>query len=180
MGTFGACRWPILLGLCPVIFLTVGTHEPFERLVKAVDEWVQNHKDKKTVFGQITRHGHRPAHFQFTDRLTPAEYQTYFEAADLIISHAGMGTILTALSKGKPIVVMPRRGHLSETRNDHQYTTVKHLGERPGIYVAKDETEFTMVLSQALTNMEDKTRACVPDVAPAAFTSALRTFIAQS
>ncbi|MEO0566842.1 MAG: glycosyltransferase [Pseudomonadota bacterium] len=163
-----------------MIFLTVGTHEPFERLVKAVDTWVGANPDQARFFGQITEHGYRPEHFPFIDRLSPTEYQTRFDEADLIISHAGMGTILTALSKGKPVVILPRRGHLSETRNDHQYTTVKHLGHRQGVYVAQDETELGAVLSNALSNMTDETHARVSDVAPVSFTNALRTFITQT
>lgn len=160
-----------------MIFLTVGTHEPFERLIKAVDTWVGAHKPSKPFFGQTSGKGYQPENFDFIDRLSPAEYLEHFDKADLIISHAGMGTILTALNKAKPIVVMPRRGHLSETRNDHQYTTVKHLGDRPGVYVAQDETVFDDVLTRALSNIEDTAQSCVPDVAPTAFTNALRTFI---
>lgn len=162
-----------------MIFLTVGTHEPFERLVKAVDAWVGAHPGQGRFFGQITDHGYRPENFPFTDRLSPTEYQTHFDQAELIISHAGMGTILTALSKGKPVVVLPRRGHLSETRNDHQYTTVKHLGQRPGVYVAQDETRLGAVLSNALSNMADERRPRISDVAPVSFTNALRAFITQ-
>lgn len=163
-----------------MIFVTVGTHEPFERLLRAVDEWLATHEAPIPFFGQTSGKGYQPTRFEFVDRLSPTEYQAQFNSADLIISHAGMGTILTALNMGKPIIIMPRRGHLSETRNDHQYTTVKHLGDRPGVYVAKDETEFGAVLSRALANIEDTAGPAVPDVAPVAFTNALRTFITQT
>jgi hypothetical protein len=44
-----------------------------------------------------------------------------------------MGTIISALGQGKPILVMPRRARLGEQRNDHQFATVQRLCTRPGI-----------------------------------------------
>jgi UDP-N-acetylglucosamine transferase subunit ALG13 len=84
--------------------------------------------------------------------LSPDEFDAEFERARLIVSHAGMGTILTALSRSKSIVVMPRRGHLGETRNDHQYATVLHLPKSPGLWVAHDETELAPILEEALAS----------------------------
>ena len=41
-------------------------------------------------------------------------------ALQVVIAHDEMGSIITALEMGKPIVVMPRRAELGEHRNDHQ------------------------------------------------------------
>ena len=82
--------------------------------------------------------------------LAPADYDEHFRRADLIISHAGMGSIITALGMRKPIVILPRRGHLQETRNDHQFATVQHFGDRPGIFVAQDELKLPEVLNRVL------------------------------
>lgn len=123
-----------------MIFLTIGTHEPFDRLVRCVDEWCGQRGGDVQVFGQITdRADYAPQHFPSVPSLTPEAYGAQFEAADFIVSHAGMGSIITALSKQKPIVVLPRRGHLRETRNDHQFATVQHFKEWPGIFAAEDE-----------------------------------------
>jgi UDP-N-acetylglucosamine transferase subunit ALG13 len=69
--------------------------------------------------------------------------------AELIVAHAGMGTIITALELGKPILVMPRREYLHETRNDHQVATVNQFARREGIIVAMDEKELFSKLDQA-------------------------------
>jgi UDP-N-acetylglucosamine transferase subunit ALG13 len=53
-----------------------------------------------------------------------------------------MGTILTALELGKPILVVPRLGDLNETRNDHQVATAKRLAEDDLILAAYSEAEF--------------------------------------
>lgn len=149
MGASGNTGWAAIQGQGALIFLTVGTHEPFDRLVRCVDEWCETRAIGASVFGQITdRAEYRPKHFETVPSLTPTEYGERFAAADYIISHAGMGSIITALSKQKPIVILPRRGHLRETRNDHQFATIQRFRSWPGIYAATDETELFQVLNR--------------------------------
>lgn len=166
-----------------MIFLTVGTHEPFDRLVQAVDEWCAATPDHPKVFGQITARADQtrlPKNFEFLERLTPVEFGERFDSADLIVSHAGMGTIISALQAGKPVVVMPRRGHLGETRNDHQYATANKLAGRPGIHVAEDETRLASTINTALSQMSDANAPQISEFADTGFTSSLRKFIFAS
>jgi UDP-N-acetylglucosamine transferase subunit ALG13 len=132
-----------LSGVCVLIFLTVGFQMPFDRLVRAVDEWCSE-RGRNDVFGQIADPGpggYRPQHFEWLSFLEPDQIRTRFEEADLVVAHAGMGSIISALTMAKPILVMPRRAAFSETRNDHQVATAEHLGMRPGIQVALTEAE---------------------------------------
>ena len=57
-----------------------------------------------------------------------------------------MGTILTALELGKPLLVMPRRAALGEHRNDHQLATVRRFAELGSVEVALDESELALKL----------------------------------
>ncbi|MFK7751192.1 MAG: glycosyltransferase [Sedimentitalea sp.] len=163
-----------------MIFLTVGTHEPFDRLVQAMDNWCGTVSDHPDVFGQITtptETAYRPKNFEWTDRLTPTEFSKRFSQAALIVSHAGMGTIISALQVGKPVVVMPRRGHLGETRNDHQFATANQLANRAGICVAEDETQLATCINQARARVSDANAPQISEFADPLFTSALRDFI---
>lgn len=166
-----------------MIFLTIGTHEPFDRLVRTVDAWCEAAGAGTRVFGQITDLGHglyRPQNFEWVARLAPQDYDRRIAAADLIVSHAGMGSILTALHHGKPIVVMPRRGHLRETRNDHQFTTVRMLRGRPGLYVADDETQLGQVLDLAVADLSAPGKSsAIPALADSRFTDALHAFLTE-
>ncbi len=128
-----------------MIFLTIGTHEPFDRLVEAVDSWAGTRR--ADVFAQGSGR-YRPRHFALVERLDPQSYREKVAAADFLVAHAGMGSIITALDCGKPIVVMPRRGHLGETRNDHQWATARQLAHVPGILVAEDETALPAALDR--------------------------------
>lgn len=133
-----------------MIFLTVGSHEPFDRLVAAVDRWCGRAPGAQ-VFAQITeRAEYQPKHLEWVAQLDQAAYRRKCLEATCLISHAGMGSIITALELGKPIVVMPRRGHLQETRNDHQWSTVREFRGKPGIFVADDETTLDAEIQKAL------------------------------
>jgi UDP-N-acetylglucosamine transferase subunit ALG13 len=130
-----------------VIFLTVGTHEPFDRLVRAVDEWAAARGFGHRVFGQITKNAtYLPTAFEWVANLDPDEFNDRCRTAGVIVSHAGMGTIINVLSIGKPMVVLPRRGHLGETRNDHQHATVQRLQGRPGLFVAFSDEDLRQLL----------------------------------
>jgi UDP-N-acetylglucosamine transferase subunit ALG13 len=126
-----------------VIFLTVGTQLPFDRLVAAVDAWAWA-RGRDDVFGQISDPGpagYRPKHFDWVADLDPIAFEARFRAASHIVAHAGMGTIIGALGQGKPLLIVPRRAHLGEQRNDHQFATARRFGTRPGILVAFEAEE---------------------------------------
>ena len=94
--------------------------------------------------------------------------------ASLVVAHAGMGSIFTALTLGKPIVILPRRGDLKETRNNHQVATARWLSKRPGVFVANNESELVACIQQGLAHAG---ASCASPDAPAAFIEALKKFI---
>ena len=135
-----------------MIFYTLGTQLAFHRMTAAVDDWCAA-RGRGDVFGQISDpgpDGYRPRHFDWTERVAPAEFDERYRDADFIIAHAGMGSIITAQDMNKLIVVMPRRARLNEHRNDHQYETVRHLMGRPGLLVAMSDDELPDVLDEAV------------------------------
>jgi UDP-N-acetylglucosamine transferase subunit ALG13 len=133
-----------------VIFVTVGSSMAFDRLVRAVDEWAGLH-GRTDVFAQIGQSDYQPKHIKVAQFMDPPEFRELVRSANLIVAHAGMGSIITALELGKPIVVMPRREHLGETRSDHQVATARHFERQPNIIVAYDETELPAKIDRAET-----------------------------
>jgi UDP-N-acetylglucosamine transferase subunit ALG13 len=74
------------------------------------------------------------------------EFDEKFGEADVVVAHAGIGTILKAQQHRKPLVLFPRRAAFGEHRNDHQLATCAQLRDRPGVYVADDEAELKRLL----------------------------------
>jgi UDP-N-acetylglucosamine transferase subunit ALG13 len=69
-------------------------------------------------------------------------------AADAIVAHAGMGTIISALEFGKPLLVMPRLASLGEHRNDHQLATAERFGAEGRVRVAADDATLAAGLDE--------------------------------
>jgi UDP-N-acetylglucosamine transferase subunit ALG13 len=132
-----------------VIFVTVGAQMPFDRLVHAVDGWARAHACKD-VFAQIGPGARPPQYIRSEPFLAPDRFRQVVEEAELVIAHAGMGTILTALVLQKPVLVMPRREQLLETRNDHQVATAERLARMGYVTAARDERELVARLETSL------------------------------
>lgn len=128
-----------------MIFLTVGTQLPFERLVLAVDAWAANHPEIE-FFAQVGPTTNPPRHMAWSDFVPPARANELMQRASLIVSHAGMGSVMTALRLQRPILILPRKAALGEHRNDHQLATARWLATRPGISVAWEADEIAAQL----------------------------------
>jgi len=122
------------------IFVTVGTQLPFDRLIAAIDSWAAEHDAE--IFAQTGGSSFRPRHIAWKDFIDSAEAGVRIRTADLVVAHAGMGTILTRCETGLPMIVMPRRASLGEHRNDHQLATAGRLSHLPGLWVVADEAEL--------------------------------------
>ena len=109
-----------------MIFATLGTHhQPFDRFVRvalaiAADEPL------------VIQHGHTgraPAgpSVQWHRWLRPEDMAALMRAADVVITHAGVATIVAAVRAGHRPIVVPRRHHLGEHVDDHQLQIVSAL-----------------------------------------------------
>ena len=91
------------------------------------------------------------AGFEHMPVLSAEEIRRKFDEATLVVAHAGTGTIIECMLRGKPVIVMPRSASLHETRNDHQFATARRFQARGGVFVAWDETELPTLLDRAST-----------------------------
>lgn len=123
--------------------MTVGAQMPFDRLVEWVDDWARE-QGRRDVRAQIGPSRLAPQCIEVLPFMDPPTFRRTLAQADAVVAHAGMGTILTALELGKPILVVPRLGSRGETRNDHQVSTARRL-EREGLVLAAyDEPQFRL------------------------------------
>lgn len=129
-----------------MIFVTVGSQLPFDRLITTVDEWSQQHPEFD-ILAQIGLSHYQPKAMRFKKTMTPNDYHEAIQSSDLIIAHAGMGTIISALELGKPLLLMPRLAEQGEHRNDHQIATIKQMTKKfPHIVAAYNKSELLQKL----------------------------------
>ena len=105
-----------------MIFVTVGTHhDGFSRMLDAVE--ALGERDLVVQYGN----GRPPANARVAEPFMPfPEMTRYFDEADQVVTHAGVGSILLAIRHGHEPIVIPRLHRLGEHVDDHQV----HLSRR--------------------------------------------------
>lgn len=156
-----------------MIFVTVGSMFPFNRIIEVMDGWAQRHPEEK-VFAQIGNGSYLPAHMQYERMVSPGIFRKLNEEADIIVAHAGMGSVITASELGKPIVLLPRLAALKEHTTDHQLHTARWLKGRSGIYVAEENGDLDAQIDAARLA---KSYERLTKFAPKAFTDQIRLLL---
>lgn len=127
-----------------MIFVTIGTQIPFDRFIRIVDDLAG--MTNETFVVQALNGDYTPKNFEVLNFIAPDEFNRIVEEARLIISHAGIGSILSALDYEKPIIIFPRLASLKEHRNDHQMATAMVVNEKGYAYVAYDKKQLKDLL----------------------------------
>ncbi|MDE6098351.1 MAG: glycosyl transferase family 28 [Muribaculaceae bacterium] len=127
-----------------MIFITVGTQEPFDRFLRIIDEIVPELHEEVVV--QAFGDRYTPVNFKVREFIEPDEFDEIFRRARLIVSHAGMGTIISAMQCDKAVIVFPRMASLGEHRNDHQMATARQMEKMNYVYVAYTGDELRKLM----------------------------------
>jgi beta-1,4-N-acetylglucosaminyltransferase len=108
-----------------VIFVTLGTQAyQFDRLLRGLD----GVGDEELVV-QGGASTHRPAGAAWFDYLEYPELVEYLRRARAVVSHAGVGSVITAVAQGKRPLVVPRLHRYGEAVDDHQLPFARRLAE---------------------------------------------------
>ena len=136
-----------------MIFATVGTQLPFDRLIRALDTWaaVNSHVE---IFAQIGRGEYEPENLSWTRDMHPMDFRSRVADCDVIVAHAGMGSIISGIELGKRVIVMPRLARLGEHRNEHQLATVARLEHLNGFEVVHDADTLSKSLDCQNVNFD--------------------------
>jgi UDP-N-acetylglucosamine transferase subunit ALG13 len=120
-----------------VIFATVGsTAIRFDRFIDALED-LPDGGDLLVQHGPMRAPsgvGRAVPYMQFPDVIES------MEAADVVISHAGAGSILCALRVGHTPIVVPRLKRFEETVDDHQVEFARALAAQ-GKVIAVEQLE---------------------------------------
>lgn len=119
-----------------MIFVTLGTHyHPFPRALDVVAPLAVD-------ADIIVQHGHTPPRpslvgWQWMEFLPYERIADLMREAEVVVAHAGVGSLFTALGVGKRPVVLPRLRRLGEHVDDHQLMIGKKLAEDDTILLYK-------------------------------------------
>lgn len=162
-----------------MIFVTIGSMFPFDRLIRAMDVWAEARPGAE-ILAQIGAGAYVPTHMRHVRKLDQSDFSHAVARADLVVAHAGMGSVITASQYGKPIVMMPRRQHWGEHTTDHQIATANWLRGKPGVYIADEDVDLSLRIAEAIEAGPPAVPVFPPE-APPEFIARLRSCIfAQS
>ena len=114
-----------------MIFVTVGTHEqPFNRLIKKVDDLVADGSIKDEVIMQTGFSTYKPEHCKWQKMMSYDEMQQNLKDARIVITHGGPSSFIEALQFEKIPIVVPRQEKFHEHVNNHQVEFTKLIVKR--------------------------------------------------
>ena len=123
-----------------MIFVTVGNDfRSFDRLLKRMDEIAPVLPEEVIIQRGYSKF--RPVNARSFDFVSMEKAIEYIKESRLVVSHAGIGTIMLCKEYGIPMIILPRRKRFQEHINDHQIEIAGALEERKdeNIYVVYDE-----------------------------------------
>jgi len=132
-----------------MIFASVGSMLPFDRLIKAVDEWAAANPAQE-VYVQIGHGEYEPKHAPFVRMMPHTEYRQRLEDCDLFVAHVGMGSILQSLEVKKQLLMLPRLASLREHTTDHQLHTAARFRDTEGLLIVDDTDALKAAMSRLL------------------------------
>ncbi len=144
-----------------MIFVTVGTDtHDFSRLVKQADELASIVDDQVVIqIGQSTYEPLNAKWFRFTDAET---IENHYRTADVIVTHAGAGSIINALKNGKTPIVVPRLKSFGEHVNDHQLDLARTLSTHGKVVMLTDVSELQAAVERLGTGAEAASHSLSP------------------
>lgn len=134
-----------------MIFVTVGNHfQGFERLLRKVDEIAPRVPHEIVVQRGYSKYV--PQNTKSFDFVPARTAMDYIRKSELVVSHAGMGTIILCKEYGTPLLIFPRREKFREHFNDHQMEIAQVLEKRgdKNIYIAYEENQLEEKILEGL------------------------------
>lgn len=136
------------------LLVSVGsdTH-PFDRIVHAVDAWLDHHASD---VGAVLQHGTSapPKHPDRWKRASPyldfRELQGYLARSDVVVTQGGPTGIEEARRLGRQPIVMPRTPERGEHVDGHQVAFCRHLAATGAILLAESPDQLWTLLDGAL------------------------------
>lgn len=105
------------------VLITIGSmvEKKFTRLFKIIDELCdEGVLDGKQVTAQVGFDSYQSTRFKCFDMIPDEDFKQLIDECDLIISHAGTGTVTSGIKKGKKVIIFPRMVRYDEHYDDHQ------------------------------------------------------------
>ena len=132
-----------------MILVTLGTQDKsLSRLLKDIDRQIDlgNIKDKVVVQAGYTKY--QSDNMQLFDLISRDEFNKLINECDLLITHGGVGSILTGLKNNKKVIACPRLSKYKEHLNDHQIEIIDKFSQEGYLIAYNDGADLGKILKK--------------------------------
>lgn len=137
-----------------MILVLLGTqNNSFHRLLEEVQKNIENKKIKEEVIVQKGYTKFESKDMKMYTEIPIDELNNLIDKADLIITHGGVGSIISSIKKDKKVIAVPRLEKYKEHVNDHQKDIVETFNQA-GYIIGIESVEQ---LGEALDKVESFT-----------------------
>lgn len=139
-----------------MILVLLGTqNNSFHRLLEEIEKNIENGNITEEVVVQAGYTKFEPStkkqKIEIFNTVPKEDLDKLIEKANIVISHGGVGSMITANQKGKKVIAVPRYKMYHEHVNDHQLKTIEMFGKRNYVIATKNVQD----LEQALKDVKD-------------------------
>lgn len=131
-----------------MIFVIVGSQKfPFERLIREMDRIAGAGLLPEDVVAQIGVSSYEPQHMKWYRFMDKEDFDRHIDQCNLLVTHAGEGSIMTGLLKKKRVIAVPRYERLGEHVSDHQLEIARALEKQNCIINVEDTSKLEYILT---------------------------------
>ncbi|MDQ1123234.1 glycosyltransferase [Microbacterium trichothecenolyticum] len=125
-------------------FVTLGTIKPYEfaELVKVVEKSLP---DDAEIVWQLGATTYQPTRGTVFTQMSGSEFDAAVRKADVVITHAGVGTLIALVESGADVIAVPRRKFRHEHVDDHQLQIAEEFASR-GLIRVREADELSTLL----------------------------------
>ena len=140
-----------------MIFVTLGTQDKtFKRLLDAINEEIKKGTIKEKVVVQAGFTKYDSPNMEVFDLLDKDDFDKYIKECDLLITHGGVGSILTGLKNNKKVIAAPRLAKYNEHMNDHQKEIIERFTEAGYILAYNEGDDLGKIIKKVKTFKPNK------------------------
>ena len=122
----------------------------FHRLLEEIDRLIKCGKIHEKVIVQSGYTKYSSSNMEIFSLIPQEELEKYQKEADLIITHWGVGSIITSLRLGKKVIAVPRLHEYGEHVNNHQKQIVESFNKDGYIIGIKDVSELEKAIEKVV------------------------------
>lgn len=126
-----------------MILVLLGTqNNSFHRLLEEIDNLIEKKVINEKVIVQAGYTKYESKNMKIFGLIPQNELNKYQKEADLIITHGGVGSIISSLKIGKKVIAIPRLHEYGEHVNDHQKQIVESFDKKGYIIGINDVSQL--------------------------------------